>query len=92
MTDENETPPETPPTPPTEETPTENQMEKAERLNSEMKDNLDRREELIVREEKLEASRILGGKSQAGQVPVPPPEETPEEYAKKAMSGDLNED
>ena len=42
------------------------------------------------RKDKDAVERALGGKSKAGQAPVIPQEETPEEYAKKVMAGDLN--
>jgi len=37
----------------------------------------------------LTANNILSGKADAGQQPVKPAEETPEEYAKKALEGKI---
>ena len=44
-----------------------------------------------VRDElrELKAIDIISGKADAGQQPVKPAEETPEEYAKKALEGNI---
>jgi len=44
-------------------------------------------EELVKRLEATEARRVLGGQSEAGQVPPKPPEETPKQYRERVMSG-----
>ncbi len=50
-----------------------------------------KREELLEREERLAARKLLGGDIEAGQ-PEPKKEEmTPEEYSKKAMAGEVGE-
>ena len=43
---------------------------------------------LIQKQEALQVEKTLGGKAEAGQ---PPKEETPEEYAKKVMAGEVDE-
>ena len=48
------------------------------------------KKELLEREEKLHALKMLGGQSEAGVVPPKPKEETPEEYAEKLMKGEVN--
>lgn len=47
-------------------------------------------EELIKRQEALAVQNTLGGSASTNV--EPPKEESPEEYAKKAMSGDLNDE
>ena len=42
---------------------------------------------LLERNENLEARKILGGKSDAGEQPPVKVEETPREYAKRIMTG-----
>ena len=44
----------------------------------------------LDRQEAIEAQRILGGGTEAGTAPVKK-EETPAEYAKRLVSGDLKE-
>jgi len=46
------------------------------------------KERLLIREEALRVEQTLGGKADAGEPAKT--EETPEEYAKKLMSGELN--
>lgn len=57
----------------------------ADRLKAEN----DRHEKLIQEMKVVESRRILGGQSNAGATPTPPPVETPQEYAKKVMRGQL---
>lgn len=57
----------------------------AERLEKANKEH----EQLLEREERLHADRLLSGNSDAGQVPPPKKEPTDEEYAKSAISGEL---
>ncbi len=47
------------------------------------------KKELLDREEEFAAKRALGGRAEAGQPPVKQ-EISNEEYAKKALSGELN--
>lgn len=56
----------------------------AERLEEANK----KKEELLDREEQIMAKRALGGEAEAGQV-AEVKEETPEEYAKKVMAGEV---
>lgn len=65
-------------------------VDRAHAENERMEENLRRRDELISREEKLMAQKTLGGRSEAGQVPVEPKEETHEEYAEKVRRGEAN--
>ncbi len=65
-----------------------NSIDKANAAIDRMKEENDRTEALLERQEDLRASEILGGKSDAGQAPAPPKEETPKEYAAKVMAGD----
>jgi len=50
-----------------------------------------KKEELLVREEKLQVRRTLAGKADAGQAPPQKLDETPEEYAKRIVAGNLKE-
>lgn len=56
----------------------------AERLEKALKAN----EEILKKMEAIESRRVLGGQTTAGQTP-PVVEETPQEYAKRIMSGKL---
>jgi hypothetical protein len=47
--------------------------------------------ELVNRNEEIAAKGLLGGKSDAGRPQDKPAEETPADYANKALSGQLNE-
>ena len=49
----------------------------------------ERRAELLRQEEELMAKKALGGVTEAGQTPVKK-EETPAEYTKEVMAGELN--
>ena len=75
----------------TEEEPASNSIDRAnlaaERLESANK----AREALLTREEKLEVSRRLGGRSEAGAKTEKKKEETPEEYKERVMSGGFTE-
>ena len=48
-------------------------------------------EKELLRKEELRAKVALGGQSEAGQEKPKPKEVSDEEYAKKALSGELNE-
>lgn len=58
----------------------------AERLEAANKE----KEELLNREEQLLAQRKLGGSARAGDNAEKPKEESPLEYSKRVMSGELN--
>jgi len=47
------------------------------------------KKELLEREEKLKAQEMLGGKSAAGEPTPEPKEETPAEYVKRVMRGEV---
>lgn len=49
-----------------------------------------RRELVVAREEVLAAERMLGGRAEAGETAEKPKEDTPEDYAKKALSGEMD--
>lgn len=61
----------------------------ATKLHAQIKEENDRHEQLVLRQEKLAAQNMLGGKSSAGQKQEPPKEETPEEYKNKVMRGEV---
>lgn len=67
-----------------------NMVDTARLLVKEIKDERIRLTEEREALQMAQAKEILGGRSEAGHIPEPPKEETPEEYAKKVMSGDLN--
>lgn len=50
-----------------------------------------KREELLVKEEKLAIHKTLGGKAQAGQAQEKPKEETDREYSDRLIRGDLTD-
>ena len=58
---------------------------------SEMVDRLEKAnveaKEILARQEELAARNLLGGKSDAGEQPQKPTEESPVDYAKKALEG-----
>ena len=55
----------------------------SERLEKQLK----RQEDLLKRQNELYAKRMLAGRSDAGEQPEKPKEETPEEYKNRIMSG-----
>ena len=67
----------------------ENPLQKAEELLKTIKSGNDRKEELLMREERLKANEMLSGQASAGKVPKKEKEETPEEYAQRALKGEL---
>ena len=58
--------------------------EQADRLKAEN----DRTEALVKRQEAAKVQRALGGTSEAGIVPQPAKEETPQEYAQRVLRGE----
>lgn len=70
------------------ENPEEDKVEKAERILKETKEVLAKVETERSRLEKITANNIVSGRSEAGTAPPEVKEETPEEYAKKVMSGE----
>ena len=57
-------------------------VEEAQKVRDEIKSENDRREEILRKEQQLQAQKMLGGKSEAGQVPQKK-EETDAEYTKR---------
>ena len=68
----------------------ETDLDRADRINKESRAIDKKREELLIREEKLEASRRVGGTG-GGAVKVKVKEDTPEEYVKKVMKGEVGD-
>lgn len=76
----------------TEQQPNNNEeslLSKSTKIAERMEEANKRAEEILERQEKLMAENILGGRSDAGQKPTPPKEETPQEYKDKVMRGEL---
>ena len=63
-------------------------LDRADQIVQMQKRENDRREALITREESLQAKRMVGGVTDAGQAPEKK-EETPVEYMKKVMANDI---
>ena len=66
-------------------------IEDAHNAADRLEDANARMEELIKRQEFLATEEALGGKSEGGISEEKPKEETPEEYAKRIMRGEVNE-
>lgn len=65
-------------------------IEEARKERGELQKQLDRKAELLDREEALEADRQLGGKAEAGIVAEPKKPETDEEFSKRFTDGDVD--
>lgn len=59
-------------------------VDRLEKANAETK-------ELQAKNEELHARKLLGSESEAGTQPEPVKVESPQEYAEKALRGELNE-
>ena len=66
-------------------------LDEAKALAERLEKANQRHEELINREESLAAERIVSGQAEAGSIPEKPKEMSDEEYSKKALAGELNE-
>jgi len=66
------------------------ELDRADQIAERQKRENDRREELLKREESLEARRAVGGRAEGGSEPEKPKEETPKEYADAVLSGKYN--
>lgn len=66
---------------------TVSELDRADQIAERQKRENDRREEILTREENLAARKVIGGVAEAGTEEEKPKEETPQEYAKKIMSG-----
>lgn len=64
------------------------ELDRADQIAERQKRENDRREDLLKREESLEASRRVGGRADAGQPPQDTKEETPQEYKDRIMRGE----
>lgn len=62
-------------------------VERMEAANKDRKEIISQEEEVLNRQERLMAQRVLGGTGDAGGDVVK--EETPQEYAKRVMAGDV---
>ena len=64
-------------------------IDAATKLKDLIKAENDRREEILKREEKLQAERMLAGTAGGGVPKEEPKEETPEEYKNRVMRGEI---
>ena len=69
------------------ESKTVSKLDRADQIAERQKRENDRREELLTREENLEARKTVGGRAEAGGVKEKPKELSPEEYVDKVMAG-----
>ena len=67
------------------------ELDRADQIAQMQKRENDRREDLITREEALQARRMVGGVAEAGQTKPKEKEESPEEYAMKVLAGKYND-
>jgi hypothetical protein len=65
----------------------ENPIDKAEKVAARLEEANKRHEELIKRQEALEARRVLGGKSEGGTAPAPKKDIPNRDYADAALKG-----
>ena len=65
-------------------------LDDAQKLATSLKEQNDRTEELLKKQEELQIKQSLGGHASAGQPQEEVKEETPAEYRDKVMSGELN--
>ena len=65
-------------------------IEEARREREELQKQLDRKEELLNREEALEADRQLGGRAEAGVQAEKKKPETDEEFSKRFTDGEVD--
>lgn len=64
-------------------------LKRLEEKNNENKKLVEEMRQLVERNEELAARKLLGGISDAGIQPIPALEETPKDYVKKVMSGEI---
>ena len=62
-------------------------VDKAEKAAVRLEEANKKSEEIYAKNQSLAARQIMGGKSDAGQVPEPKKEITPKEYAAAALKG-----
>lgn len=68
-----------------------NIVQEAQRVRDEIKAENDRREAILKEEQKLRAEQMLAGTAGGRVEPKEPKQETAKDYAKRVMSGGLNE-
>ena len=66
-----------------------NSIEEAKVVVSALREQNEQMKANLLRAEELEAIRMVSGKANAGHNPTPPIEETPQEYAKRVMNGEI---
>lgn len=66
-------------------------IEQAQQAANRIKEQNDRFEALIKRQEEARAKQLLGGQSDAGQQPAPAKVETAKEYAERVLSNKIIE-
>lgn len=64
------------------------ELDRADQIAERQKRENDRREELLIREEQLQARKVIGGETEAGKT-VEKKEETPLEYKNRILKGEL---
>ena len=69
---------------------TVSELNRADQIAERQKRENDRREELLSREEALQARKVVGGESEAGSVAEKPKALTDEEYTEKFNNGEAN--
>jgi hypothetical protein len=69
--------------------PAMNLLEQLKGLKDEIRAENDRREKLLREEQELHVIQSVSGRAEAGKIPEPPKEETPQEYAKKVMANSI---
>lgn len=64
-------------------------LDEAREIAKELKEQNDRKEELLAREEELAAKQAVGGTAEAGMQPPEKKEETAQEYKNRIMRGEV---
>tara|TARA_Y100000310_G_C20686529_1_gene819385 strand:- start:2856 stop:3095 length:240 start_codon:yes stop_codon:yes gene_type:complete len=64
-------------------------LEKAEQLANRLKEENDRTEQLLQKQQELAAHNMLSGRAEAGTKPEAPKEESAKEYAERVMRGEV---
>lgn len=74
----------------TEDVPSDDLLKRAEKAARDMETANKQYEELLKRQERIQARAILSGHSEAGKVPEKKKEKTPQEWANECMDGKFN--
>lgn len=64
-------------------------VDEAKKVRDEIKAENDRREQILAREQRLHAERMLGSSAGQPQPIVPAPVESPKEYAERIMKNKI---